>query len=62
VTGAPGSYDLYTQAQYDGNRTAGQHDVTDAPNTYNLYSLAQVQALNVGVPLLQPTRGRESSR
>jgi hypothetical protein len=30
----------------------GREDVTNAPNTYGLYYLSQVQALNVGTPLL----------
>ncbi len=33
-------------------RALGQTDVTSAPNTYGLYNLSQVQALNVGTPLL----------
>jgi hypothetical protein len=33
-------------------RTLGREDVTNAPNTYGLYNLSQVQALNVGTPLL----------
>ena len=44
---------LFNQTQYDANRTAGRNDVIAAPNTYDLYTLAQVQSLNVGVPLLQ---------
>jgi hypothetical protein len=60
VTSAPANYSLYTAAQYAENynsgqeagRTAGQADVTSAPNTYSLYNLSQVQALNVGAPLL----------
>ena len=60
VKNAPGTYGLYTAAQYAANygsgqaagRTAGQADVTSAPNTYGLYNLSQVQALNVGTPLL----------
>ena len=43
---------LYNQAQYNGNYTAGQNAVINAPNTFSLYTLSQVQALNVGVPLL----------
>jgi alpha-tubulin suppressor-like RCC1 family protein len=35
---------LFTQAQYDANRAAGQTDVTATPNTYNLYSLPQYNA------------------
>ena len=48
-----------TGTQYAANRTAGQSDVINSPNTYSLYTLAQVQALNVGVPLIQrnPTTG-----
>jgi hypothetical protein len=60
VTSAPGTYGLYTAAQYAANygsgqaagRTAGQTDVTSDPNTFSLYNLSQVQALNLGTPLL----------
>ena len=48
---------LYTQAQYNTSRTAGQNDVTAAPNTYSLYTLSQVQTLNVGTPLLTKSPG-----
>jgi hypothetical protein len=50
---------LYNQTLYNANRTAGQNDVLNAPNNYSLYTLTQVQALNVGTPLLQknPTTG-----
>jgi len=52
---------LFNQAQYDTNRQAGVSDgisaVTNAPNTYNLYTLSQVQALNVGAPLLTKDPG-----
>jgi hypothetical protein len=44
---------LFTPSQYEANRTAGRNDVTSAPNTYSLYNLSQIQALNVGTPLLQ---------
>lgn len=44
---------LYTQSLYDANRTAGRNDVINSPNTYSLYTLSQVQALNVGTPLIQ---------
>lgn len=43
---------LYNQAQYDANRIAGQNDVLNSPNSFGLYTLAQIQALNIGVPLL----------
>jgi sulfur relay (sulfurtransferase) DsrC/TusE family protein len=50
---------LYNQTLYNANRTAGQNDVINSPNTYSLYTLSQVQALNVGTPLIQrhPTTG-----
>ncbi len=32
---------LYSQGQYNANRTAGQNDVTMSPNTFSLYSLSQ---------------------
>jgi hypothetical protein len=50
---------LYNQTLYNANRTAGQNDVISSPNTYSLYTLSQVQALNVGPPLIQrnPTTG-----
>ncbi len=48
---------LYTQTQYNTNfitgRTTGQNDVINAPNPYGLYTPTQVQALNVGTPLIQ---------
>jgi uncharacterized delta-60 repeat protein len=43
---------LFTQTQYDANRQTGRNDVTGNPNSYSLYTLTQVQALNVGTPLL----------
>jgi hypothetical protein len=39
-------------AQNAAGRELGREDVTNAPNTYGLYNLSQVQALNVGTPLL----------
>ncbi len=47
---------LYNQTQYDANRTTGRNDVINNPNTYSLYTLSQIQALNVGTPLLQKTQ------
>jgi hypothetical protein len=32
---------LFTQTQYDANRTAGRNDVINSPSTYNLYTAAQ---------------------
>lgn len=51
---------LYNLPQYNANRTAGRNDVITAPNTYSLYTLSQVQALNIGVPLLtkDPATGK----
>mgnify|MGYP007028613709 CR=1 FL=1 len=51
---------LYSKTQYDANRTAGRADVISSPNTYSLYTLSQVQALNVGVPLMvkDPVTGK----
>ncbi len=46
---------LFTQTQYDANRQVGRNEVTANPNAFSLYALSQVQALNVGTPLL--TRG-----
>lgn len=43
---------LYTQTQMNTNRVAGQADVTSNPAAYSLYSLSQLQALNVGTPLI----------
>ena len=40
------------QAQYDAAVQLGRDQVTNSPNNYGLYSLSQVQALNVGTPLL----------
>ncbi len=52
VTNAPGTYGLYTAAQYAANYSSGQAAVINAPNTHGLYNLSQVQALNVDAPLL----------
>lgn len=56
VTAYPDNYSLYTAAQYDANREmglqTGQAQILASPNDHNLYSLNQVQALNVGTPLL----------
>ncbi len=55
---------LYSKTQYDANFTAGRNtgqiDVLDQPNSYGLYTTSQVQALNVGVPLLvkNPSTGK----
>ena len=61
---------LYTQAQFDSafktgydlgvSSGGGDADVLANPNSYGLYSLTQVQALNVGTPLLvkNPTTGK----
>lgn len=59
---------LYTQAQYDAalltglqaGLQAGRTQVTDSPNSYGLYRLNQVQALNVGAPMLtkDPVSGK----
>ena len=66
VSGAKNPFDIaftglayYNQSQFNANRSAGVSDVTNSPNTYGLYSTAQVQALNVGTPLIQlnPTNG-----
>jgi hypothetical protein len=69
VTNAPGTFGLYTAAQYAANydsgqaagqtagRALGQADVTNAPNTHGLYNLSQVQALNVDAPLLTREAG-----
>ncbi len=51
----------YTQVQYEtalqlgydlGVQSGGGSDVLTNPNSYDLYTLDQVQALNVGTPLL----------
>jgi hypothetical protein len=46
--------------QNAAGRELGREDVTNAPNTYGLYNLSQVQALNVGTPLLakDPVSGK----
>ncbi|MCB1278053.1 choice-of-anchor D domain-containing protein [Prosthecobacter sp.] len=44
---------LYNQTQYDGNYTAGQNNVVGNPNPFGLYTPSQVQALNIGTPLIQ---------
>ncbi len=48
---------LYNQTRYDANLangiTTGQNNILNDPNAFNHYNLSQIQALNVGVPLLQ---------
>lgn len=55
----PNDFSLFTAGQMADSRTLGRNDVTSDPNAYNLYTPSQVQALNVGVPLIQknPTTG-----
>ena len=43
---------LYTRAQLDAARTAGQADVTSNPPAFSLYSLTQLQNLQVGTPVI----------
>lgn len=59
VMNAPNNYALFTPAQVADSRTAGRNDVTSDPNAYNLFTQSQLQALNVGSPLLtkNPTTG-----
>jgi hypothetical protein len=51
---------VYSQAQYDVIAQAAQADIISSPNSYGLYSLSQMQALNVGAPLLakDPVSGK----
>ena len=60
VTSSPNTYSLYTQTEYAANYTTGQNAVLNSPVTYGLYTAAQVQDLNIGVPLLSrnPTTGK----
>jgi|GEM_PF-2894583 len=50
----------YSQGQYDANWSAGRTSVINDPNHFNLYNPSQVQALNVGAPLLarDPATGK----
>jgi hypothetical protein len=43
---------VFTQSQYDVIADAARAEIIDSPNAHGLYSLNQVQALNVGTPLL----------
>ena len=43
---------VFTQSQYDVIADAARAEIIDSPNAHGLYSLSQVQALNVGTPLL----------
>ncbi|HEY9155475.1 MAG TPA: hypothetical protein VIM69_10110 [Opitutaceae bacterium] len=52
VTAFLNNVNLYTQAQLDAARTAGQADVTSNPTAYSLYSLTQLQNLQVGTPVI----------
>jgi len=39
---------LYSQSQYDSNRTAGRNEILNSPNSYNLYNTNQIQNLGLG--------------
>jgi hypothetical protein len=43
---------VFTQSQYDVIADAARAEILDSPNAHGLYNLSQVQALNVGTPLL----------
>ena len=55
----PNYYGLFTLAQMLDSRTIVRNDVTSDPNAYSLFTQSQLQALNVGAPLLakNPTTG-----
>ena len=55
----PNDFSLYTSVQWLAARTLGRNDVTSDPNAYSLFTQSQLQALNVGAPLLSknPTTG-----
>lgn len=39
---------LYSQTQYESQRTNGQNDILNAPNSYNLYTTNQIHNLGLG--------------
>ncbi len=49
----PNNSYLFTQSQFDGNRTAGQSDVLNNPAGYNLYTSNSIMDLRMGGLMLQ---------
>lgn len=46
---------LYSQTQYESQRTNGQNDILNAPNSYNLYTTNQIHAMAIGDLVLTST-------
>ena len=44
VQATPNNYNLFSAAQYDGNRANGQTDVVSRPNTFGLFDSTQYEA------------------
>lgn len=44
VQATPNNYNLFSAAQYDGNRANGQTDVVSQPNTFGLFDSTQYEA------------------
>jgi len=48
VQAEPRDYGLYSVADYQANRIAGQNDVTASPSTYGLFTMDSIMDLNMG--------------
>jgi len=46
-------FSLFTQIQFDENRTAGQLDVVTQPELYGLYTPGSIMDLNLGGVMIQ---------
>ena len=53
VTNDPASVGLFTQEQFNGNRTAGQSDVINSPMSYGLYTSESIMDLKMGGLMIQ---------
>jgi formylglycine-generating enzyme required for sulfatase activity len=53
VTNNPASVGLFTQSQFDSNRTAGQSDVINNPMSYGLYTSDSIMDLRMGGLMIQ---------
>jgi hypothetical protein len=49
----PSLYNLFTQAQYNSNRSAGRSDVISNPASYNLYTADSIMDLRMGGLMIQ---------
>lgn len=51
----PNAYNLYTETDLTGSRTAGRADVTGNPTNYGLYTPQMITDMNLGGVMLQKT-------